>query len=233
MNFAISGFIYIYAGIVIIIVGFVLHNLYHQTNSTTSIRLLKSAFGVGIGEFLFGLPMVIFNPSSFMVKAGYIVAWLPVFLSLNYSLAAALDVHNVNKSIAKFILIIMPFIAIVFSLGQFLNPPAPFLDQYGLIHWNVPFNFAVLSLILLGVFAVYPGFVFALQKISGPELKAKVIILGLGYILASFGGGGIVFFSNSLFDSTFWIFVSTVSYFLGFTLLTILFLFYGKILKKR
>lgn len=219
MVFPLSALIYTFNATIALWYG--LRNLraYKITKNEYSLMFFRVGIGVGIAEYIYGIPALVMPGNSNLNGFLYMLAFFPLFLGLNEALRFALrgwgyDLWEGAMSVS------MPLFVAIFFWFHLSAIPRTAVDAFGLIHWGVLYPYDVLFTVFLAAVTIIPGIFFLTAKVHDRKAVFKKILFGIAFVFGGTGGFGVV-----LLDETFLpLLFSFIMQFLGFAVLGSIFL---------
>lgn len=196
---------------------------YRAYKKTGSLYFKYSSFGcllLSLGFFSFLIFPLLYPENSFLMQISYIMGELFIFLgvaSIAKTISYLMRESAVLIRIAPFLIVIAAIIATIVHIVYF---GSPWIDKYGLLHWN-QHRIAKVSMFVQNMFIQVPvGTVFFLKRPKEMKLKLKSVFIALTLICSGTGGATIVIF-NSLLMLSFGYTLFGIGFIFGMAALTI------------
>jgi len=205
-----SALIYIFVAFVS---WFYTYRFYHSYLKEKKPHFKYSSLGVffiGLGCFLYGIFPLFAPNNSFWIEIGFIVGEASVFVGFAALAKAFFHLFFLlGKEIEflKYAPILILFATAILTLVNILYFASPWVDNYGLIHWNQHSITKAIIFILHTIILIPMGVTFLMMQPKEIRLKIKSVFIAIAFLAAGIGGGMIVssdtpkmlFISYSLF----------------------------------
>ncbi|MBI2024089.1 hypothetical protein HYT00_01745 [Candidatus Giovannonibacteria bacterium] len=215
---AFSSWLYVFNGIVSLWYGLRSRKVYIETGNEFSRYVFFVGMGVGIAEFFYGVPYFIFFDDPQIVGIFYILAILPLFGGLLFSLKIPLQ-SLANKKIEYIWISLLSLATVLLFIFHFWAIPKPSFDELGVIYWNIDRFYAVWWSALLALSTLVPAIYFFLVPATTTKAIFKKILFGLTHLLGGMGAILLVLFSGDQF----WTIIFFLIQFSGFLVLASIF----------
>ena len=181
----------------------------------------KMFFRLGMIESLslgfYGIPIFINAETVRANGVFYILGTLAFFVAIYNPFLVTLTSWN-KIALTKFFKIAMPLFILILGAVHTVHIPAPSVDVYGIIHWNVsyPFNIVVAALGMSA--ALVSGYFLFTMPAKNAKTAVKKTLFSITFLLGGIGGWSMILTTNTILLAA-----SFGIMFLGFTALWAMF----------
>jgi hypothetical protein len=193
--FPYSSFVYSFAAITSFLYGVKSWLTYKQTGNLYSKMFSRLGLVVSIAFILWGLPLLFYPKNHRLAGMAYVLATIPYFIALNEPVKVALNAWE-KYTLQKIAAFGVPIYAIIFSLLHLQNLPKAYVDDFGIINWDVPFPFNLITVISGIIVAIIPAWFLFFAKTTSRKAAIKKNLFSLTFSFASIAGWFLIILSG-------------------------------------
>lgn len=192
-----SGIVYMFCAFVSWFYSIKFHLSHKKEGDLASRYSSLGMIFLGSAVFLYGIFSFIAPANSFFLEIGYVTGHTMLFIGFSLILKT-MSVLLETIDYLKYAPFVSLFFGAIVLFVDLFYPASPWIDQYGLIHWNqylVP-RVAILSLDV--IITAIIGILFVVNRPKHIKLQIRSVLVGIAFFIAGISGGMICFFNDVL-----------------------------------